>query len=389
MSPIYPTKSTKGANRLLLVNALYSLIGGALAVIVPLYLIESQIDLTQIGLLLAIAPLTFMLLRINLASLADELGTRAISITYSVTNLIAIALYIISSSVLGIALAIFGESVRASAFWAIIRTEIIYESANPKAALAFLSGIRQLADALGRLAIGFVLIFLTFQNSFLLIGVVSIFLLYLSMTSTNETKKPIQSVNFKQDVLKKIFRPHPPTFWQASLLLSLASLPANMLLCFVIPIYAKTGLGFDYGQIGSLVAIFSFVDAIAVLLVMRWKLNTDLLLLFTLLSAPAIVVFPFFSSFIVIPVIIAAIGTGCSGILYEYILLDQLYRSKSVSTDIGVINTPLKIMEVVFLASGGFVIAQFGYSPLFVVLAIATVLFVIFSRAFLRRSNYT
>ncbi|VVC02567.1 Major Facilitator Superfamily protein [Candidatus Bilamarchaeum dharawalense] len=387
MSPFHAIRRNAGLRRVVIVNALYSFISAALAVLVPLYLIDQQVDLAQIGLLLAIAPLTFMILRINFASLADELGTKVIGISYSIINLLSIALYVVSNSILAIALAIFGESIRASAFWAIIRTEIIYESENPKAMLAFLSGVRQLADAFGRLFIGFVLVFLAFQNSFLFLGALSLILLYLTMGSKHETKKPLESVNYHQDVLKKIFKPHPATFWQASLLLGLASLPANMLLAFLIPIYAKAGLGLDYGQVGSLVAIFSFVDAAAVLLFMRWKINVNILLFFTILSIPALFTFPFFGSLIVIPVVISAIGTGCSGILYEYILLDQIYRSKNVSTDIGVLNIPLKIIEVLFLSTSGFVIDQFGYQPLFVILAVATLLFVVFARAFIKRSN--
>lgn len=383
--PFNSIKRSENLKRLLLVNALYSFIAAALSVLVPLYLIEKNIDLTQIGLLLAIAPFTFMLLRINFASLADELGTKAISTLYSITNLLSIGIYLVSNSAFGLAFAIFGESVRTSAFWAIIRTDIIYEVEDPKAGLAFFSGVRQFADALGRFSIGFILVFLSFQNSFLLLGAISLILLHLAMGSNHQKEKSISSVNYSKDILKKIFKKHPPTFWQASLLLGLASLPSNMLIAFLIPVYAKAGLGLDYGQIGSLVAIFSIVDAAAMFLFMRWKLNIDLLLLFTLLSAPVLFAFPLFGSLFIIPVVIAAIGTACSSILYEYLLLDQIYRSKSVSTDIGVINVPLKIMEIIFLASSGFIIFQFGFGPLFIILAIGMVLFVIFTKTFLKR----
>ncbi|MFH1785111.1 MAG: MFS transporter [Candidatus Micrarchaeota archaeon] len=384
MCPFHAIRKNEGLRRLLFINFLYSFMVAALTVLVPLYLIENNVDLAHIGLLLAIAPLTFMIVRINFASFADELGTKIIDIIYSLSSFFSILLYLVASNTLLLALAIFGESIRNSAFWAVVRTEIIYDTGNPQGALAFFSGVRQFADALGRVSIGFILAFFAFQNSFLLLSLISLVMLYLALKSTNDNHRPLQSVNYRQDVLSKITKKHPKTFWQASLLLGLVVLPTNMLLGYLIPVYTRSNLGFDYGQIGTLVALFSFVSAAVSILSIRWKININWLLLVILFTAPLLVFFQFFGTLVVIPVILAAIGAGCGNLVYEHILLDQIYRSKSVSTDIGVINVPLKLMEIIFLSMSGFVIAAFGYTPLFVILSMSALLFVVFCRSFLK-----
>jgi MFS family permease len=212
MCPYHAISKDKSLKRLLIVNFLYSFLAAAMAVLVPLYLIDNEFDLTQIGILLAIAPLTFAILRINFASIADEFGTKLIDILYSVSGLLSIAIYVASSTVFAIAIAILGESIRTSAFWAVVRTEIIYGTNNPKGALAFFSGIRQFADAFGRIAIGFILAVFAFQNSFLLLGLISLILLYLAFSSIDNKHKPIQSINYGRDIFKKIGYPHPATF---------------------------------------------------------------------------------------------------------------------------------------------------------------------------------
>lgn len=367
--------------RLLLVtNMLYSFIAAALAVMVPLYLIDRKVDLAGIGLILAIGPLVFMLLRVTLASIADSIGTRAISLLYSVSNLLSVILYIVSGSVAGFAAAVFGESIRASAFWAITRTEIISE-ARSGGVLAYFVGMRQLADALGRLAIGFLLAWFAFNSSFTIMAVLSLLLVALVLT---EKGGVAERPKLDAGVVRRIFKERPPTFWHASLLLTLFYLPMNMLLGFVLPVYAHAGLGMGYEETGSLVAIFSLVTAIAIVLPARWRFSINLLFVLSALTIPALLLMPFLGNNIILLVLVVALSIGCGNIIGEYIVADQVFRSKDVSTDVGMIFVPLKLAEVLFLASAGFIISQWGYLPVFAIMAACMLLFVVLGRAIMR-----
>ena len=84
---------------------------------------------------------------------------------------------------------------------------------------------------------------------------------------------------------------------------------------------------------------------------------------------PALALFPFAGKDILPLLVLLAFGTGCSNIVAEYILVDQVYRSKDVSTEIGVLYIPLRLAEFLFLSLGGLVIADFGYGPPFIFLA--------------------
>jgi hypothetical protein len=81
-----------------------------------------------------------------------------------------------------------------------------------------------------------------------------------------------------------------------------------------------------------------------------------------------------------VPILLIAIGNGCSNIIAEYILSDQILRSKDVSTDIGLTYVPLKIVEFIFYLSGGLLIAVFGYWFLFIICALSIALFLILAR---------
>ncbi len=375
-------------NRLLAVNMLYSAIVAALTVVVPLYLINQKIDLATIGLILSIGPLSFMLTRIFFASTADQIGTKVITVLHSLSNLAAIILYLVSSTVLGFSLATFAESIRTSAFWAVARTEILAETTHDNGTsshtLAFFSGMRQLADAIGRLAIGFVLAYFAFQNAFLCILVLSIALLVLTLISKDHKPKIANHASnlaeMEGGVLKRIFRKRPITFVHASILLALIALPSNILFGYLIPVYSHSFLGLGYSEIGILIAIFSLVVAVSTIIATRLDLSRGVLLSATLLSVPMFIIWPHVGASMFITLILVAISIGFSNVLSEYILLDQIYRSKEVSTDIGTLYVLLKVIEFLYLASSGFIIAAYGYAPLFYLLAACMLLFTILSK---------
>lgn len=118
------------------------------------------------------------------------------------------------------------------------------------------------------------------------------------------------------------------------------------------------------------IAIFSFVS-------MRWNLGRDKLLLSTLAAVLGLLLIPFFGQDVLMLLLLVAIGLGCNNVIAEYILMDQVIRSKDISTDIGVLNTPLRLGEVVFLSLGGVAINLFGFASVFIACAVLLLGFVV------------
>jgi hypothetical protein len=176
------------------------------------------------------------------------------------------------------------------------------------------------------------------------------------------------------DLIARILKPHPPTFWYATILLMMIILLPNVFLTLVIPAYAHAQLGLGYSETGMLIALFSFVMAISTLVLTRWHFSIRSLLILSLLAVPGLLAMPFVGKDIALPLFVIGFACGCAGILAEYILVDQIYRSNDISTDIGVLFIPLKVVESAFLALSGFVMANYGYLPIFIFLAFTMVI---------------
>lgn len=177
----------------------------------------------------------------------------------------------------------------------------------------------------------------------------------------------------------RIFKRRPRTFWYAAILQMLVWLPFNALLCFLIPVYLVAGLGMGYAETGILLALLSLAIGASAVLSMKWQLHKGALLALTMLAAPALVILPFTGHDLLLPLLVLSVAIGASNIIAEYILVDQVFRSKDVSTDIGVLYGPLKAAEFVFLSLGGVVISWFGYLPLFIICGLCMALFVLLS----------
>ena len=365
--------------KLLAVNILYVFVTASLSVLVPLYLIEKQIDIATIGLLLSLGPLMFMTVRLFFASMADEIGTKAIGIFYSVCNLLAICLYVLVPSSIGLAAANLTEGLRNSGFWGIIRTETLDEGSRAGAGsrMVLFSTLRQFADGAGRLSVGVILVYLAFQGAFVLFFALSLLLFTLVLSFEKNNTQPGSHIGIS--MTKRIFKPRPMTFWHASFLQMLFWLAYNALLTFLLPIYLVSSLGFSYLETAGMVALLSLAMAVSSLVSIRWRFNNQKLLLLTLLIVPALLAIPFVGNNIIVPLVLISVGIGSGSMVAEYILVDQVFRSKDPSTDIGVLYTPLKTSEFLFLSLGGFVISRFGFAPLFFVCAISVLLFVILS----------
>jgi len=367
---------------ILILNVLYSFIAAALGVIIPLYMLHLKIDVSYIGLIISLGPLVFLILRVFFASFADEIGTRMINILSSVSNLGAIAVYALLATPLGFAFGSFLEGIRMSAFWAVVRTDILFVNGHVHASktLAHFSGLRQLGDGLGRFLIGFAIVVFAFQGSFLLISVLSIIMLVLTLKighGGSNGRKVGPDKGLRAGMFSRIAKKRPLSFWQASILLMLIFVVINTLSSFLIPVYFTAGLNLSYEETGIFLALFSLFTAVATLLSIKYDIHTGILLFLAFLMVPGLIMMPFMGRNILIPAILLALGSAACNILNEYVIVDQVLRSRDVSTDIGVLYVPLKLVEFSFLAVGGFVIARYGYVPLFAVQALFVIAFVI------------
>ncbi|MBU0533136.1 MFS transporter [Candidatus Micrarchaeota archaeon] len=369
--------------KLFVFDMLYAFLVAALAVMVPLYLIDIGVDVISIGAILSLLPLMYMFLRIVFASIADQIGTKMVEILESVAMIAAILIYSLSRSAPGFALGSFTEGVRDAGFWATARTDI--KHANGKRdfgnALAYFVGIRHLADGFGRISIGILIVYLSFQTSFFLLFVLSLIMFGLLLTIN---KNPFRKFPGTKIILKKIFHKRSWCFWHNSLGLTTQQVIPNVLLTFILPLYLYSNLQLNYLTTAIVIGLYSLITALANLAVLKLRLSINKLLLLVLFMVPAFLFIPYLGANPLLAIVVLGIGSGCGNILSEYILSDKLKNCKNLSTEIGITFIPLRISEFLFMFLGGLVILAFGYEPLFYVCALLTVIYVIYAKEVLK-----
>jgi len=373
--------------KLFLIDMLYAFIVSSLAVMVPLYLIDIQMDIVSIGLLLSIVPLSFMFLRLLFASIADTVGTKTVEILESIAAIAAVLIYIFSNSARGFAIAQFGEAVRDAGFWATARTDIVQANGREHLdkAFAYLIGVRQLADGFGRIAIGFFILYFSFQVSFYVMFVLSVVMLILVLTIN---KNPFRGFPIAKILVKKIFHKRSKTFWVDSFGIAMQQLVPSVLMAFLFPLYIYSVLDFGYSGTAAVLALFSVVIAVANILAVKYNLSKYALLFSVLMTVPALILTPYLQELIVIPVIVIGIGTGCGNILTERLVCKDVSRKKDISTEVGAIYFPYMVLASLFIGFGGLAIENWGYLSMFYLCAFIMLYYVIYVRALLKRRKH-
>ncbi|MBI5047170.1 MFS transporter, partial [Candidatus Micrarchaeota archaeon] len=347
-----------------LINFLYSFIAASLSVIVPLYLLDKKIDPGFIGIIIAINSVVFLIARLAFAAISDKIGTKTIAFIYAIANPISIFFYSFTPSLLGFSLGSFSEGIRSSGFWAIARTEPLSDS-NHKSShsnkLSFLSGIRQFADGFGRILIGMVIAYFSFENAYLLLFVVSMLLIVIVLSNKNKMHFP----KFNKETFKSLFQKQSSEFWISSLMIALLFAPYDVLIGFILPLYTKSQLNFSYSEVGLYLAVFSIVSGVSTGIASRFNLSNQKLLLLTAFTIPLLFILPMLEAYSVLILFPLSIFVGASIALAENLLGVILSSSKAPSTDAALLNSPGRVLEILLFSTGGFLISLYGYSVLF------------------------
>ncbi len=105
------------------------LVSGALTLIIPLLLLTRNVNLTEIGIVLSILPLVFLLVRLLLSAIADYLGWSHVFLLVNwPTTFISPIVYFFASSLSIFFVGKIVEGLRESSYWAVARTAIFHLS---------------------------------------------------------------------------------------------------------------------------------------------------------------------------------------------------------------------------------------------------------------------
>ena len=123
--------------RILTITSLNFFISGGLTLIIPLLLLERNLDLVEISLVLSILPLVFLIVRLLISLIADSRGWNRFYLLLNWPgSVLSILFYLMATSTSFFLFGKIFEAIKESSYWAVNRTAIFSLSPNREVAEA-------------------------------------------------------------------------------------------------------------------------------------------------------------------------------------------------------------------------------------------------------------
>ncbi|MFH1222112.1 MAG: MFS transporter [Candidatus Micrarchaeota archaeon] len=347
-------------------------------VVLPLYFVAIAIGAAEMGVIFAVMQVVFLFARIAFAVAGDQIGPRKILAAGGIFTFIMNIIYAIASSPVFFALGQVFDGLRASAFWAVIRTAAFRASKPGEESRnsAIMVSARSLATSLAKVAAGLLLVYLSFQNIFFLLAGVGLLMALLAISMKNGDSPGKISLAGAQQLLRT---KRGWSFWRTSLPLVSCDIPYTALFSFVVPVYMKVQLNMSYEAIGFWLAVFFFLEAAANYAATKLKLDYKLTLYLVLLTAVVPIALLALPQFFVPALVLFGIGSGLSAIAYEHTVAKATKNKRDTSTAIALLMIPTRIGDFLSLIGAGLIIAVAGFTPVFILCALFWLGFVLLS----------
>ena len=344
---------------------------------IPLLLLERNVDLVEIGLILSILPLIFLITRIFIALIADLMGwNRLYLILNWPGNLFAVLTYLLANSTFLFLVGKVFEAIKEASYWAVNRTAIFAlkpkreeKEATRNIAVLFLS------TALGSATAGIGIAYLDFSITIVMFIIVAS---VVSLPASSLWKISEKNSRLKSDGVRQLisFKNYGRTFWLVSITLLFFSLAYYPLLNLLLPVFMAQQLGFNYVTIGIAYMIFNFVASIVIFGSLRFHLGIKRVVIQCVIAIIATSLLGFSDIYFLAFFLILAIAEGLGMGFFESIIAKATKNKTSVSFDIGLLHVPMRLAEFSSLLYTGFIAQSIGYIPVFVA---SGVFFTIFS----------
>lgn len=352
--------------RILSITFLNFFISGGLTLVIPLLLLERNVDLVEIGLVLSVLPLVFLIMRIFIALIADLKGWNRLYVILNWPgNFFAVLTYLVANSTF---LFLFGkifEAVKESSYWAVNRTAIF--SLNPgreekeatrNTAVLFLS------TALGSVMAGIGIAYLGFSLTLVIfITVASV----VGFPASSLWKISKQNLRSNSGGVRNLvhFRTYGRTFWFVSITLLFFSLAFYPLLNLLLPVFMAQQLGYNYITIGIAYMLFNFIASAIIFGSLHFKLGIKRAILQCIFALMATSLLAFSDFYFIAFFLILAIAEGLGMGFFESIIAKATKNKTSVSLDIGLLHVPMRLAEFASLLYAGFIAQSTGFFPIF------------------------
>ena len=373
--------------RILTITFLNFFVSGGITLIVPLLLLEREIDLIEISMVLSVLPLVFFIVRLILATFADFKGWHRLYLLINwPATFFSTLIYAIANST---SFFLFGkmiEAVKESSYWGVNRTAIFSLSPKTKEKEATRnSAVLALATATGSAVAGIGISYFGFSFAISLFLFASIIIGIPAALLWRTHGKPEHKACNAKNLLNPFNRGR--MFWFVSLILLFFSIARYPLLYLILPIFMVKELGYSYITIGLIYMFYNLFSSTVTFAALRTSLSAKRAIF---QSSLALIATFFISNFLgVFPVLVLllAMAEGLSMGFFETIIAKATKNSVCVSVDIGMLHIPMRLSEFFSVLYAGLLAESVGYMPVFVLSGLFFSIFSFSSWYFLKKEK--
>jgi MFS family permease len=363
--------------RILTVTFLNFFIAGGLTLIIPLLLLERNIDLAEIGIILSVFPLIFMVVRLFLAAIADLVGwARFYLILYWPGSLISTFIYIIATSTPIFILGKIVEGVKESSYWAVIRTAIFASSPNRKGKESTKNiAVSWFSTAIGSAVSGMGIAFLGFS---LTLGVLIFASVIIGVPAAMlwQTRRQSSRPRDQKIVSSLDPRGRENKFWFVSLVLAFSRLAVYPLVVLLLPIFMVQQLGYNYIETGIIVMLYYIIASFATFATINKTFGIRRVVIQSLIALFVGFLLTNSGTYFFALILALALAHGLGKGFYESLVAKTTANRLTVSFDIGLLIIPTRLAEFTSVVFAGFAAQHLGYMPVF---ALSGIFFTTFS----------
>ncbi len=334
---------------------------GALTLALPLYLISKGVAVGDIGLVLSLMPLAFVLIRLVSSVFADVVGVKVFFIFSMALQSLTSLIYAYAALPIQFAIGKISEGASEASFWAVDRTAIIARAPEKKY-LSIMGSVREFGGAAGILWAGLLISYSSFGLLFwviLALGIVGILVASTVMNRGASMKHPDWGTLFR--VKRK-----EANFWDVSIATILVNVSYLIVFTFLLPVVLD-GMGMSYIHIAMLLAGFYMCVGVGLIVAVKMNLDENRLLFFQLISIPFIAMLPYMGGFFIYALLLAGFGYGVCIALNEAMIGYIAEDGRGISSRISVLIAPMNFCTFLAFAIGGFALGMLGPEALFAV----------------------
>lgn len=369
------------------INFLDAFIANALSITIPLLLLAKGVDVVQIGLIVSISPVIFVVSRNIFAAISDQVGVRKFFILNGMMNVVSVLIYLAASTPFMFSIGKMFEGVRNGAMWAVNRTAVFMRMSGRRAVdeMLRMQAIRLGAASIGIIVAGVLLNNYSFDAVLVFFVILGAILLSVSFLVEGKGRSKIK---MKEIFGQLDFRKRNELLKRTSLVMVPLSVAIAVPLSLILPLFLRD-LGYGYWLIGVAIAMYYVVSAVSTFLYMKMKWGKKAIWVGALAFLAGGILLPLLDGIWALPLVaVMGIGDGMATPLWEALIFNSAGKSRNVSSDIALLHMPSNLSNAVCLAAAGVFVKLWGYWIVFFLCGGLFVFSFYLSFELLRESRY-